>query len=189
MKARFVTLVLCCLPLIAPSFGQSTARVRGSVTSVDGDTFSVRTTDGKMAEIRVTDKSSIVVTRPIKITEIKAGDFLAVTSAKGSDGTLTAFEVRRFPKPSNPGHRPFDGGNNQTMTNATVAAMVESAAGRELTLVYDGGSQKIIVPENASISMLVDGDRTHVKPGATVNLTAAPGDQGKLDAARIQISP
>jgi len=31
--------------------------------------------------------------------------------------------VRRFPKPLNPGHRPFDGRDDQTMTNATVGAM------------------------------------------------------------------
>ena len=188
MKARFVALLLCCLPMIAPSFGQSPVRVRGAIASVDGDAFSVRTSDDKSVRARLTDKSEIVVTRPIKITEIKTGDFLAVTSAKGSDGTLTAYEVRRFPKPSNPGHRPFDGGKDQTMTNATVSVMVEAAKGREVTLVYEGGSQKIIVPENAAISMLVEGDRTHIKPGSTVNMTAVPGEQGILNALRIQVS-
>ena len=44
---------------------------------------------------------------------------------KGPGGQLTAVEVRRFPKPLNPGHRPFDGRDDQTMTNATVEAMVQ----------------------------------------------------------------
>ena len=30
--------------------------------------------------------------------------------------------MRRFPKPLNPGHRPFDGRDDQTMTNASVGA-------------------------------------------------------------------
>jgi len=38
--------------------------------------------------------------------------------------------VRRFPKPLNPGHRPFDGRDDQTMTNATVGAMVQATSGR-----------------------------------------------------------
>jgi hypothetical protein len=189
MQARLTTLILCCLSLIEPAFGQSVERLRGTITAVDGDTFSLRSNDGKTTAVRVTSKSEVVVNQPIKITEIKPGDFLAVTSAKGSDGSLTAIEVRRFPKPSNPGHRPFSGVNDQTMTNATVSAMVESAAGRELTLVYDGGSQKIVVPEKTAISMLVDGDRTQLKTGGRVNLTATPSDQGVLNAVRIQLTP
>ena len=36
--------------------------------------------------------------------------------------------------------------------------------------------------------MLVPGDRSHLVPGAIVNLTAAPGADGKLTATRIQVS-
>jgi hypothetical protein len=67
--------------------------------------------------------------------------------------------------------------------------MVQSATGRELTVTYEGGSQKIVVPENASISMLVPGERSHLKPGATVSLTATPAEGDKLTARRIQVSP
>jgi len=97
--------------------------------------------------------------------------------------------VRRFPKPLNPGHRPFDGKSDQTMTNASVSAVVQSANGRELTLTYEGGAQKITVPESASISMLVPGERAQLKPGAAVNLTAAPADGVELVARRIQVGP
>ncbi len=47
---------------------------------------------------------------------------------EAADGKLVAYEVRRFPKPLNPGHRPFDGRDDQTMTNATVSATVEADA-------------------------------------------------------------
>jgi hypothetical protein len=108
---------------------------------------------------------------------------------KRADGALTAFEVRRFRKPLSPGHRPFEGRDDQTMTNATVSATVQSAGGRELTLTYEGGSQKIVVPENASVSMLVPGDRSQLVPGAIVNLTAAPGPDGRMTATRVQVTP
>jgi hypothetical protein len=75
------------------------------------------------------------------------------------------------------------------MTNATVDAIVQSTSGRELTVTYEGGSQKIMVPENASVSMLVPGERSQLVPGAAVNLTAASQDGGKLVAQRIQVSP
>jgi hypothetical protein len=168
---------------------QEPARVRGTVAAFDGNVLSVNSGGGNKTAIRLTDKTVIVFTQPIALADIKPGDFLGVTSAKSGDGTLTALDVRRFPKPVNPGHRPFDGRDDQTMTNATVSAMVESASGRELTLAYEGGSQKILVPEKAAISALVPGQRSQLVPGAPVNLTAASGDGGTLTALRIQVSP
>jgi len=75
------------------------------------------------------------------------------------------------------------------MTNATVSTMVQAANGRELTLSYKGGSQKIVVPEDAAISMLVPGKRSQLVPGARVNLTARADNDNQLTAVRIQVSP
>ena len=169
--------------------GQQPARVRGTIAAFDGNVLTVKSDGSNDAAIHLTDKSVIVFTQPIALADIKPGDFLGITSARSGDGTLTALDVRRFPKPLNPGHRPFDGRDDQTMTNATVSATVQSANGRELTLTYEGGSQKILVPEKAAISTLVPGQRSHLVPGAPVNLTANPGDDGRLTAIRIQVSP
>lgn len=189
MRKLHTAPLLCLLCLAAAVDAQAPARVRGTITAFAGNLLSVKSQDGRNTEIQLADKSVIVFTQPIALADIKPGDFLGVTSMKRDDGTLTAYEVRRFPKPLNPGHRPFDGKNDQTMTNATVSATVQSASGRELTLTYEGGAQKIMVPESASISMLVPGERSHLVPGAAVNLTATPGDDGKLTALRIQVSP
>jgi len=171
----------------ASTLAQTDIRVRGTITASDGKVFSVKSGDGRSVDIGLGEKTAIVFAQPIALSDIKPGDFLGVTSMKRADGALTAFEVRRFPKPVSPGHRPFQGRDDQTMTNATVSAMVQSARGRELTLSYEGGTQKIFVPENASISMFVPGDRSQLVPGAAVNLTAAPGPGGKMTAARIQV--
>src|SRR6185503_15960165 len=128
-------------------------RVRGTITAVDGNSFVV---DGKTK---------------VALGDIKPGDFLGVTSVKHADGKLIAYEVRRFPKPVSPGHRPFDGRDDQTMTNATVDATVQSTNGRELTMTYEGGTQKITVPPDAAVSTLVPGTRAQLVPGAPVNLT------------------
>ena len=166
---------------------QSDVRVRGTITASDGKTFSVKTPDGRSVDIGLGEKTAIVFLKPITLADIKPGDFLGVTSSKAADGALTALEVRRFPKPLNPGHRPFDGRSDQTMTNATVSATVQAAKGRELTLSYDGGSQRITVPESASLSTQVPGERSQLVPGAAVNLTAAEAG-GKLTALRVQVS-
>lgn len=190
MKSLLSSLLFFALGALAGAVeAQEPTRVRGTISAFDGNVLSVSSGGGKNTAIQLADKTVIVFTQPIALADIKPGDFLGVTSAKGPGGSLTALEVRRFPKPVNPGHRPFDGRDDQTMTNATVSAMVQSASGRELTLAYEGGSQKILVPEKAAISTLVPGQRSHFVPGAPVNLTASSGDGGKLTALRIQVSP
>jgi len=173
----------------ATADAQKPTRVRGNITALHGDALSVKSREGERLAIALSEKTVIVFTQPIALSDIKPGDFLGVTSVKGQGGNLTAFEVRRFPKPLNPGHRAFDGRDDQTMTNATVSTVVQAAKGRELTLTYKGGSQNIVVPEDASISMLVPGNRSQLVDGARVNLTALPDGDGKLTAVRIQVSP
>lgn len=170
---------LLLLLVLAAGAAAAQTRVRGTITAVGGDTISV---DGK-EPITLNEKTEIVFAQPIALSEIKAGDFLGVTSMRRPDGTLTAYEVRRFPKPLNPGHRPFDGRDDQTMTNAAVGAVVQSANGRELTMTYAGGSQKIVVRDDALVSTLVPGERSQLVLGAPVSLT----HDGNHVALRVQV--
>jgi len=160
---------------------QAQTRVRGTISALEGNGFVV---DGK-TRVRLGDRTEIVFAQPVALADIKPGDFLGVTSVKQADGKLIAYEVRRFPKPLNPGHRPFDGRDDQTMTNATVGAVVQASSGRELTLTYEGGTQKITVPPEASVSTLVLGERAQLTVGAPVNLTHDPNGV----AIRIQVGP
>jgi hypothetical protein len=159
--------------------------VRGTISGFDGKVLSVSNAAGAPVQVHVQAKTEIVFTQPIALSDIKPGDFLGVTSAKQRDGKLIAYEVRRFPKPINPGHRQFDGRDDQTMTNAAVGAVVQSANGRELAMTYPGGTQKIEVPESAFISTLVPGGTTQLVPGAPVNLT----HDANHVALRIQVGP
>ncbi len=187
MSAARLALVLACALGCAASYAQPT-RVRGTVASFHAGVLAVRDAAARTHEVRVDEKTEIVFAKPIALGDIKAGDFLGITSVKRPDGTLAAYEIRRFPKPLNPGHRPFDGRDDQTMTNATVDALVQSAHGRELTMTYEGGVQKIVVPENASISTLVPGQRSQLVPGVAVTMAAAAGPDGKFVAKRVTIS-
>jgi hypothetical protein len=186
MSARLlVSLFLLLLGVSFATHAQQT-RVRGILEALDGAVLRIKSAGGGNAEIRLDEKTQLVFMQPIALEEIKPGDFLGVTSMKRADGTLSAVDVRRFAKPVNPGHRPFDGRDDQTMTNASVSATVQAAAGRELTMSYEGGSQKILVPPSACISTLVPGQRSQLVPGSIVNVLAAPGSDGKLVAQQIQ---
>src|SRR5512134_332846 len=108
-------LLALLLGCVAPET-QAQDRLRGTISAFDGKTVTV---DGK-EQVVLSDKTEIVYAQPIALADIKPGDFLGVTSVKHPDGKLVASEVRRFPKPVNPGHRSFDGRDDQTMTNASV---------------------------------------------------------------------
>jgi len=186
---RSTAIALCAaasflVPVLADA--QAPTRYRGTINAVSGSVMTVNA-GGKSLDVQVSDSTRIVFAKPIAMTDIKSGDFLGVTSVKRADGTLAAYDVRRFPKPVNPGHRPFDGRDDQTMTNATVSATVQSASGRELVLNYEGGSQKVVVPQGAAITTLTPGERSQLVPGSYVNLTAAPDAADKLTARSIEV--
>jgi hypothetical protein len=178
-RIKFYVGVGILLALLSASVHAQT-RLRGTIAAFEGGTLTLQNDE----KIVVGDKTEIVFTQPIALADIKPGDFLGVTSMKRG-GELIAIEVRRFPKPLNPGHRPFDGRDDQTMTNASVGTVTESAGGRELTMTYEGGAQKIVVPEGASVSTLVPGNRAQLVRGAPVSLTL---DSRKI-AQRIQVGP
>lgn len=178
MKRLAVTALLLVSTVAA---AQAPTRVRGLITAFEAETLTV---DGK-TRVTLDAKTEIVFTQPLALADIAPGDFLGVTSMRRPDGTLSAVEIRRFPKPVNPGHRPFDGRDDQTMTNAAVEATVSAASGGRLTLSYPGGSQSIVVPESAAISMLVPGKREQLVVGAPVSLAH---DANRV-ALRIQVGP
>jgi len=173
--------IVLLLVVATAAAAQALTRVRGTISGFDGKTLTV---DGK-TQVLLVETTEIVFLQPIALADIKPGDFLGVTSMKRPDGTLTALDVRRFPKPLNPGHRPFDGRDDQTMTNATVSATVQAASGRELTMTYEGGAQKIVVPPGAAISTQVPGNRGHLVAGAPVNLQ----HDANHVVVRMQVSP
>jgi hypothetical protein len=114
-------------------------RLRGAVTSVQGDRFTLRSQDGKDARITIGSDTRFATLSPASLSDIKQGDFIG-TAAKGPVNDLVALEVVVFPESlrgSGEGHYPWDelpdrtvaggqGGSKATpmvqssMTNGTV---------------------------------------------------------------------
>lgn len=170
---------------------QNNVRVRGTITSFDGHSLEVKTRDGNDLKINVGDDTVVSNLVELLIGDIKPGGFVGVTAIrKDPDGTQYALEVHVFPETSRgsgEGHYDWDLGPGSTMTNANVDAIVERNNGKELTLSYKGGMQRIIVPPKTPIVTFVPTDQSHLKAGVPVFTVVQQAEDGSLTAKRILI--
>jgi hypothetical protein len=73
---------------------------------------------------------------------------------------------------------------NSSMTNGSVAAASERGGARQLTVIYKGGEQMILVPPTAPVVTLQIGGVSDIKPGDAVFVNAT-ADGGKTTAGLI----
>jgi hypothetical protein len=176
---------------LAPAQQPQTVRVRATIDKVDGATLMVTSREEQKLAIHLAD--NVVVSAVVKaaLSDIKPGSFVGVAAARMPDGTLRAVEVLIFPEAmrgTGEGHRPWDLMPESTMTNATVAETVTRADGPVLTLKYKDGEQKIFVPPEAPIVTFAPGERSELKPGAKIFISAAQRQaDGTLHAARVSV--
>jgi hypothetical protein len=148
----------------------ATTRLRGAIDAIDGHQMRLSTGGGAKVTLALPDDVRVAIIAPIAIDAIKPGAFIGTAAVAQPDGTLKALEVHVFPEAqrgTGEGHRPWDLGPGSTMTNGTVGDLKVSN-GRLLTLTYQGGEQKVLVPENAPVVTF--------EPGSTANRRARHGD-------------
>src|SRR5262245_39511023 len=181
----FTAVAMCPMPLWA----QETRRVRGTIEKIDGSTLYVKTREGEDLKIALADKPVFTAIIPATLADLKPGTYVGSGAMPGPDGTLVAVEVHIFPEAmrgTGEGHRPWDGGNQATMTNANIEAAVASADGHMLALKYKDGEKKLLVTPKTAIVTYMPGDRAEVKPGTKIFIAAAQKQaDGSLQAARI----
>jgi hypothetical protein len=170
---------------------QAPTRIRGQVTALDGNVLSVKTREGKDVKITLPETGGVSAVKKITINDIKPGDFVGPASRKRPDGSLEAISLQKFPDNLrgvvSEGHGPWDLEPGSMMTNANIANVVQTNNGKELTLEYKGGTQKVTVPANIPMFTTEPGDRSLLKPGAHIFTTARPGPDGNLAAARVTV--
>lgn len=166
-------------------------RVRGAVTGFDGHELQVKTRAGKALKIGVGEGTGISVLSEIEMRDIRQGSFVGVTAIRREAGKpLVALEVHLFPEAqrgAGEGHREWDLEPGSTMTNANIEAIVDTNDGKELMLVYQGGSQKIVVPPGTPLVTFRPADKSLLKAGAQVFISASQASDGSLTAQRIQV--
>jgi hypothetical protein len=185
---QWVVLTAGMLLAVTAAQAQTSVRVRGTITAIDGNVLSVKSREGRDLKIALADNVAVSVAKAIKFDDIKPGDNLGVTSMPGADGSPVAVEVHYLPPGVPEGQGPWDLQPGSTMTNASVAAIVAGTGNRELTLQFKGTTQKIAVPENAALVRAVPGSRSDLVPGEYVFTVAQGVDDRSLSASRIQVS-
>jgi hypothetical protein len=190
MNKLHIALVFGALALVSAVVDaqQTNIRVRGTITALDGDVLSVKSRDGKDLKLQLADTTTVAAAKAITLADLKPGDYVGSTSMKSADGTLVAREVHTIARTVPEGHGPWDLEPGSMMTNATVGEIAQAAKGRELTLKYKDGAQKILVPEGTPIGTTVPADRSFLVPGEYVFVATRVEADGKMTALRIQVS-
>jgi len=177
--------------LAASALAQTPARVRGTITAIDGSVLTVKSREGKDLRIDIAPDATYSYMKRLSLDDVKPGTPLGTSAITGPDGKIVALELHLFaagrPVP-NEGHRPWDLQPNSTMTNGTVSAVVVAGNGRELTLAYKEGTQRVVVPADIPIVTSQAGDRSLLVVGEYAFIAATVGADGKMTAQRLQVS-
>lgn len=175
-----------CLSDLAAQPAQN-RRIRGTLERLDGNMLTVRARDGASVTIRLTDAYAVSAYSRKDLSDIKPGDYIGVGAMPLADGSQRAISINIFPESARglgDGHRPWDLPNS-TMTNGAVAEAVASPDGQTLIVKYRDGEKKIIVPPSATIAAFGPGEKSDLRPGVAVALSATTKPDGSLESGRV----
>jgi hypothetical protein len=174
------------LMFTAVALAQAPVRVRGTITALQGDVLAVKSRDGKDMKLSLTPDVAVATAKSVPLAELK-GKYVGST-AVNKDGRLVALEVHTLPPQAKPGHTPWDLAPGSTMTNANLEGIAQVSGGNEITMSYQGGSQKILVPPGTPVVTFVPGSRSDLKPGEYIWTSAVQGADGRIVVQRISVS-
>jgi hypothetical protein len=168
-----------------------TQRVRGTIEKVEGNTLAVKARDGAVLTVALAGNVQVVGVVKASLADIKEGSYIGSGAMPQADGSQKAIEVHIFAESqrgTGEGHRPWDGAPNSTMTNGTAATTVAGVDGQVITVKYKDGEKKLIVPPGTPIVRYELGEKSELKPGASVNIVnAVKKPDGTFEAARVNV--
>ena len=191
MKPIRLALLAVLFAFAGTLHAQTPARVRGTITAIDGNLLSVKSREGQDLKIELAPDARFSYMKKLGIADIKPGTALGTSARTGPDGKIIALELHLFPADRpvpGEGHRPWDLEPGSTMTNGMVTAMAEAGDGRELVLSYKDGRQRVVVPANIPIVAAQESDRTLLVVGAYALFAISGAADGKLIANRAQVT-
>ena len=184
MKQLFALfLALACVS----AFAQAPSRIRGTITSLEGDVLSVKTRDGKDVKLQLAPDAQVVTTKKVSAGDFQPGSYVGVTSVKGPDGNLVAKRVHALGPQVPQMHGAWDSIPGSTMTNSNITGIAKAGSGSELILKNKDGEQKILVTPETEYYNFVPGTRADLKKGETI-FTGARAEGDKLLAQRVAVS-
>src|ERR1700686_2349443 len=182
---------LFAVPALAqtPPVGTPT-RIRGNVDKLDGQNLTVKSRDGKALTIELAGNVTVITLVKKSVADIKAGDYVASTGVKGTDGKIHAVEVRIFPEAARgtgEGQFPWDLMPDSIMTNATVGRVDQAPQRPVLHVTFKGTESEYTVGPDVPVLANGPGDISLLKPGVAVFVIALKHEDGKLTSARLYV--
>ena len=163
-------------------------RIRGTVDKRDGQNLMVKSRDGQTLTIELAANVAVITLVKKSVADIKAGDYVASTGVKGTDGKIHAVEVRIFPEAARgtgEGQSPWDLMPDSIMTNATVGKIDQAPQGPVLHVTFKGTESEFTVGPDVPVLANGPGDISLLKPGVAVFVIALKHEDGKLTSARL----
>ena len=163
-------------------------RIRSTVDKLDGQNLMVKSRDGQTLTIELAANVAVITLVKKSVADIKAGDYVASTGVKGTDGKIHAVEVRIFPEAARgtgEGQYPWDLMPDSIMTNATVGKVDQAPQGPVLHVTFKGTESEYTVGPDVPVLANGPGDISLLKPGVAVFVIAVKHEDGKLTSARL----
>jgi hypothetical protein len=192
-----------------PAGTDTMTMLRGTVASATGHQLVVKT-DSATVTVRLSEPFQVFDRAPSDLSQVKDNTFIGVTTVKQPDGSEQATEIHIFPdalRGLGEGSRMMtpaaSGGAGNRMTNGSVSASrmtngtasgsrmsngtVAGANGTTLVVQYSGGSQKVMVPANVTVTEIKPVPKT-LSAGDRVVVVAKKQSDGSLASSKALLT-
>lgn len=184
ITAGFTALATGALAADAPPVGPPIL-VRGTIASIDAKSVTITKADGTSVTGAIAPVTRFAAVEPRRFDQIKATDFVGITSSPGPNGTLLAEEIHILPVHVGEGSYPWDhhpdGAKKAgSMTNGTVAMAGPAKAGSMTNgTITNAGGMTLKVTYHGSSTV----------DGKCVGLAALGGSNACTGVADVTVSP
>ncbi|WP_426958087.1 hypothetical protein [Muricoccus radiodurans] len=164
-------------------------RLRGTIVGLEGNALTVNLRAGGTARVMLAEALTVASLRRVALADLAPGTSVGAVAEPGPDGALRAVAITVLP----PGQRitelqvPWDTGQDSSMNNGPIGAVVENAGGRELTLSILGRSVRLLVSPDTPLLQPVPASRADLVPGRAVFINGTRAADGQVSATRVTV--
>jgi hypothetical protein len=196
MRSKALLTALVASALALPALAQApqgggapppAVNVRGKIVKHDGQNLTIKTREGQTVNVTLTPDASVRSMKKIKLSDIKQGDYLSITSMPGKDGKQHAVEIHAIPARAPEASYPYDYAPNSMMTNAHVQGVAKAKSGNVLTVTQKGNTSDFVIDGKTAVDTSVDAAMDDLKPTKAVFIRANKAADGKLTANNVTV--
>ena len=163
-------------------------RIRGEVTKINGDVFTIQNSSGQSTDVTIS-QPVVLEYRTITLDDIEPDAYVSVPSIALHNNTWRALGVSVFPEAMrglNEGFSDWDLSSESKMTNATIGKVLSRGGENVLTLSYGDTQQIVVVPETAPVTTFGPNPDRELKTGDLV-VIFADGKDGRFSGKYVGV--